>query len=51
MVMLHALVSDIVFEIVRFIVLGACMVAGVMVGRKLRASSNAKKTAKEKQEA
>lgn len=51
MVMLHALVSDIVFEVVRFIVLGACMVAGVMVGRKLRMSSNAKKTAKEKQEA
>ncbi len=51
MVVLQALVSDIVFEIVRFIVLGACMVGGVMVGKKLREASNAKKTAKEKQEA
>lgn len=49
MVMLQALVSDIAFEIVRFIVMGACMVAGVLVGRKLRMSSNAKKAAKEQQ--
>lgn len=51
MVILHALASDLVFEIVRFIVMGACMVAGVLVGKKLREASNTKKTAKEKQEA
>lgn len=51
MVMLQALASDVVFEIVRFIIMGACMVGGVLVGRKLRESSNAKKTAKKEQEA
>ncbi|MCM1467655.1 MAG: hypothetical protein NC086_05855 [Alistipes sp.] len=51
MIMLNALVNDIVFEILRFVLLGACMVAGVLVGKKLRASSNAKKTAKEEQQA
>ncbi|MDD6571957.1 MAG: hypothetical protein PUF12_06140 [Thermoflexaceae bacterium] len=49
MVLLNALVSDIVFEAVRFIILGACMVGGVFVGKKLRDASNAKKSANEKE--
>lgn len=49
MVLMNALVSDIGFEIVRFIILGACMVAGVLAGRKLKDASNAKKSANEKE--
>lgn len=47
MVLLNALVSDLIFETVRFIVLAACMVGGVLVGKKLKDLSDAKKSAKE----
>jgi hypothetical protein len=47
MVLMNALVSDIVFEFVRLIFLGVCIVAGVFVGKKLRDASNAKKSTKE----
>ncbi|MGN0515258.1 MAG: hypothetical protein ACI4GD_13365 [Lachnospiraceae bacterium] len=50
MVMLNALANDLIFEIIRFVILGACMVMGVLVGKKLREASNAKKTAKDTQE-
>lgn len=45
MVLLNALVSDIVFEAVRLVVLAACAVLGVLVGKKLKDSSDAKKSA------
>ncbi len=45
MVLLNALVTDLVFETVRFIVLAACMVGGVLVGKKLKDASDAKKSA------
>lgn len=47
MVLLDALVNDIGFEVVRFIILGACMVCGVLAGKKLRERTNAKKSTKE----
>lgn len=49
MVLLNALVTDLVFEVLRFIVLCACMVGGVFVGKKLKDASDAKKSANEKE--
>ena len=47
MVLMNALAGDIAFEFIRLVFLGACMVGGVFVGKKLRDASNAKKSAKE----
>ena len=49
MVLLNALVGDILFEAARFVLLGACMAAGIFVGKKLKDASDAKKSAKEKE--
>ncbi len=51
MILLDALVSDIIFEAIRFVVLAAVMVAGVFVGKKLRDMSDAKKASKDSKEA
>ncbi len=50
MVLLNALVSDLVFETVRFLVLLGCMIGGVLVGKKLKDASDAKKSANESEQ-
>lgn len=51
MVLLDTLVSDIVFEAVRFVFLAAVMAAGIFVGKKLRDRADAKKASTEEKKA
>lgn len=48
MVLMNLLINDIVFEIVRFVIIGLCMVGGVFAGKKLHDAKSAKKSANEK---
>lgn len=50
MVLLNALVTDLVFETVRFVILAGCMVLGVFVGKKIKDFSDARKSAKENEQ-
>lgn len=43
MILLDALVVDVIWEIIRFIFMACLIVCGVLVGKKLRDHSDAKK--------
>lgn len=47
MVLMNLLISDLMIEIVRFVIMGLCMVAGVFAGKKLHDMKSAKKSTKE----
>ncbi len=43
MILLDALVADIIWEVIRFIIFACLIVGGVMIGKKLRDHTDAKK--------
>jgi hypothetical protein len=49
MILLNALVTDIIFEAVRFAALAVVMVLAILAGKKLRDRTDAKKAAEEKE--